>query len=252
MLPAELEIRVEEASLNAWPALQQLLLDGWVLRFGRGFTKRANSIVPLYASAQPALDKIRFCEDLYAKEQLKTIFRLTTVCDNAPLDALLAERGYASMEPTLVLAAPLGARRFSDTPRFQRVAAETWLAAYAHHAAIPATARALHAMLLRGIRTDHLFGAIVTDAAEAATSAAALGLAVLERELVGLFDIVTDPAQRRRGHARALVSSLLDWGARRGAEYAYLQVVESNAAARALYQELGFTMLYRYWYRVSP
>jgi ribosomal protein S18 acetylase RimI-like enzyme len=252
MLPAELEIRVEEASLNAWPALQQLLLDGWVLRFGRGFTKRANSIVPLYASAQPVLDKIRFCEDLYAKEHLKTIFRLTTVCDNAPLDELLAERGYAAIEPTLVLAAPLGGRQWNEARGFQRVAGEAWLAAYAHHAAIPASAQALHAMLLRGIRTDHLFGAIVTELAEAASGAAALGLAVLERELVGLFDIVTDPGQRRRGHARELVNSLLAWGTRCGAEYAYLQVVESNAPARALYQELGFTTLYRYWYRVSP
>jgi ribosomal protein S18 acetylase RimI-like enzyme len=250
MPPAELETRVEEASLNAWPALQQMLLDGWVLRFGRGFTKRANSIVPLYASAQPPLDKIRFCEDLYAKEHLKTIFRLTTVRDNAPLDELLAKRGYASIEPTLVLAAPLAGRHWNEAPRFQRVAGETWLAAYAHHAAIPASAQALHAMLLRGIRTEHLFGAIVTD--DAAPGAAALGLAVLERELVGLFDIVTDPAQRRRGHARGLINSLLGWGAQRGAEYAYLQVVESNAAARALYEELGFTTLYRYWYRVSP
>jgi GNAT superfamily N-acetyltransferase len=238
--------RVEEASLNAWPALQQLLLDGWVLRFARGFTKRANSVVPLYASSQDALAKVRYCENLYARDRLKTIFRLTTVLDNAPLDALLAQRGYRTVDPTLVLALPLAAGSWTTAPHFQPLPSEAWLAAYARHAAIPSSAQTLHALLLRGIRTEHLFGASGSGG-----PADACGLAVVERELVGLFDIVTDPAQRRRGHARALVTSLLAWAQRSGAEYAYLQVVESNVAARALYAELGFTLLYRYWYRVA-
>ena len=239
--------RVEEASLNAWPALQQALFDGWVLQFSRGFTKRANSIVPLYPAQQSAIEKIRYCENLYSREQLKTIFRLTTAVESAALDALLAQRGYERVDPTRVLIHALDETRYAKQPQFREIPRGEWLDAYARTAEVPAAGQQLHAMLLAGIRTEHVFGAIVVN-----DIPVACGLAVLERELVGLFDIVTHPSVRRCGHARTLVESLLSWGRQSGAHHAYLQVVEANGPGRALYAQLGFEGLYEYWYRVAP
>ncbi len=269
--------RVEEASLNAWPAFHQSLFDGWVLRFSHGFTKRANSIVPLYSTQpyptqpqptrraevertlvdqdvideavidQATIEKVRYCENLYARENLKTIFRLTTVIEWAPLDTLLAGRGYQHVDPTRVLGCELATTRVAVAPRFHEISRQAWLDAYAQATDVPAVGQRLHATLLAGIRTPHVFGAIIIDGMPVAC-----GVAVLERELVGLFDVVTHPQARRLGHARALITSLLDWGKRGGASHAYLQVVESNESARALYAQLGFEGLYEYWYRVAP
>lgn len=41
-------ITIAEISLNAWCSLQQNLDDGWILRFADGYTKRVNSVNPIY------------------------------------------------------------------------------------------------------------------------------------------------------------------------------------------------------------
>ncbi len=38
---------IEHAAALAWPGVEQRWLGGWLLRFGRGSTRRANSAVPL-------------------------------------------------------------------------------------------------------------------------------------------------------------------------------------------------------------
>ena len=52
----------EELSMNAWPALQTKLYDGWVMRFAEGYTKRANSINPIYGSSISLTKKLDYCE----------------------------------------------------------------------------------------------------------------------------------------------------------------------------------------------
>ncbi|MCY3622761.1 MAG: GNAT family N-acetyltransferase [Gammaproteobacteria bacterium] len=245
--------RVEEASLNAWPALHQVMLDGWVLRFSRGFTKRANSVTPLYAAAQHPLEKVRYCEELYAREGLSTVFRITTVSEEGVLDGVLADRGYASIDRTEVLHRPLATGEFDPAGTFSVVPAASFLATYASLQEPPGideraarTASELHRVILRAIRGETVFGSIVEGG-----EPVACGMAVVERELVGLFDVVVHPGCRRRGHGRALVENLLDCAVEMGARNAYLQVLNDNAAARNLYEALGFERLYEYRYRIS-
>jgi GNAT superfamily N-acetyltransferase len=79
----------------------------------------------------------------------------------------------------------------------------------------------------------------------------AVGFAVLEREYLGLFDVVVAEPLRGKGIGTVLIEHLLRWGKGAGADTAYLQVVKSNEPALRLYKKLGFAEQYSYWYRVK-
>lgn len=55
----------EELQCNAFPALQNVMYDGWSVRFGGGFTYRVNCANPMYPETLPAREKIEYTESLY-------------------------------------------------------------------------------------------------------------------------------------------------------------------------------------------
>ena len=89
---------IEELSLNALPCLQQTLDDGWVLRFAEGYTKRANSVTPLYPGSQNLSEKIQRCQQIYDGFKLKPIFRLANTPDLESLDWALERQGYIKQD----------------------------------------------------------------------------------------------------------------------------------------------------------
>ena len=99
MQPRELE----ELALTAWPALQQWLYDGWVVRFAEGYTRRANSVNLLYPARLDPAAKIAICEQWYADRNLPTVFRITSHTSSPAVDRLLDARGYRSVDRSLTL-----------------------------------------------------------------------------------------------------------------------------------------------------
>lgn len=241
---------LEELSLNALPALRTLHLDGWILRFGGGYSKRANSVSPLYPPAG-ALDlgkKIGICERLYQAQMLSPIFKLTSASYPDGLDQALATRGYQAIAPTSVqtlslddLPAPAGADLYGAPEP-----SPTWLAAAARIGEIEAEGRVLLGQMLQQIAPPSRFLLLAVE-----DKAVACGYAVVKAGFVGLFQIGTDRRFRRRGYARLLTHHLLQWGRAQGAHTAFLQVTRENEPALRLYESLGFREHYRYWYRIG-
>ena len=240
-----LERRIEEAALNSWPALQQVLFDGWIIRFTQGYTKRANSVTPLYPSLLSAAEKIAYCEHFYQQKQLPTIFRLPSFVPESPeMDQLLAQRGYSSLDHTHVFSRELNVNSITDNPAVQALTLDDWFPIYRQFNNRYSELQNLHRNLLERIAPPFIYAALYQQGMPVAC-----GLGVLEHEALGIFDIVTDPAQRRKGYGTQLVTGMLAWGERRHAQYAYLQVIDTNRVAQHMYTKSGFHPCYHYWYR---
>jgi GNAT superfamily N-acetyltransferase len=237
---------LEERALNAWPALQTALCDGWLLRFAGGHTKRANSANALFPG--PAFTEVlRAADALYRANGLPPVFRLSPLAGPEP-EAMLSAAGFRRADDSLVMTAPIPPDAQPDPGlSLSPVPSDAWSDGFAQLQRIRPERRVIHDRMLASIRHPAAFAVLMEEGRPAA-----YGIGVLERGMVGLFDIVTDPVRRRRGFATRLVTGLLSWGRAQGAESAYLQVLAGNEPALALYRRLGFREAYRYHYRIAP
>jgi N-acetylglutamate synthase len=243
---------LEEYAINAWPAQQTLLYDGWVLRFANGYTRRANSVNPLYPSALPLAEKIAACEALYFGQGLTACYKMNDASQPTGLDNALGAAGYSIDAPTSVQTLDLRARP-PASPADDRCQVEIassptaeWKEEFARMTSAPPQRRAAHEQILAAILPAAGYAAVRQDG-----RLVACGLGVLQNGYLGLFDIITDPACRRQGHAMRLINALFAWAIGQNAHTSYLQVMLNNPPALNLYRELGFREAYQYWYRVK-
>jgi ribosomal protein S18 acetylase RimI-like enzyme len=235
--------RIEELSLNSSAPPGQLVYDGWILRLLRGKAKRARSVNAVYASTLPLDEKIAYCERLYAQAGVPALFRITPFSNPSDLDPVLEAHGYVRFDPTAVEAAVIDPAQLAAGTA-QPMELRRWVDAVSDLRGSPEAHRAAHFARIDGMPLTKLPMAVREDGEVVAT-----GLAIIEADCVGLFDIITHGNAQRRGHARTVVSSLLARAWELGARHAYLQVQEDNVAARRLYRQFGFEERYMYWYR---
>lgn len=244
--------RIEEMSMNAWPALNTYLYDGWVLCATNRYTKRANSIYPLYEGKVEIDRKLAYCQDFYEKLSMPTTFKLHDGEDHHALDIFLEDQGYHVLTPTDVMIKDLTDFQIRGDLDYRVVHgySEEWADLYGDTICGKDTSerstqvRGLQKTMLQAIVQPSFYVFVESDG-----QVVAIGNGVVEDGYLGLYNLVVQPDYRGKGYGRLTMLSLLQEGKKLGANKSYLQVICNNEVAVNLYKSLGFNQLYRYWYR---
>lgn len=234
---------LEDVCERAWPPGERLALDGAVLRFTHGFTRRANS-ARIDAGGSDLAGLIERAEHEYRSRGLRPGFRLTPLTP-AAFEPLLTERGYVVDTEAVVMVAdalPAPPAAPGDEIALAAELDEEWLRVFqAVERKWPPEQDPGARWVLGSGSAPRRFAL-----ARAGGEPAATGYGRLEGEWLYIACVATFPEHRRRGLARAVSEQLLAWGAAGGVRRAILQVETKNLAAQGLYAQLGFVPRYIY------
>jgi ribosomal protein S18 acetylase RimI-like enzyme len=235
---------LEDVCERAWPPRERVELDGAVLRFTHGFTRRANS-ARVDGGGDDLEGLIERAEREYRSRGLRPGFRLTPLSPPA-FERLLRERGYVVDTEAVVMVADelpeSPAEAAGDAIALEPGFDEEWLRVFqAVERHWPAEQDPGARWVLGSGDAPRRFAL-----ARVAGEPAATGYARLEDDWLYIACVGTFPGHRRRGLARAVSERLFAWGAASGAGRAILQVETKNAAAQGLYAKLGFRPRYVY------
>lgn len=250
------------AGARAWQPLESEPLGGWTLRAAAGFTRRANSVLPLGDLGIPLDEALARVTAWYAERGLPAYVQTSTGAAGTQeaLCAALEERGWvrevstevriASLAPIADLTEPgdvSGAPSGAGTPGtgapgagapgagapvlLSRECDEEWLARYGKVSDPDVARRVLSA------------GPSVWFAK---VPGKAIGRLVVDGRWAGFGAVEVAPEHRRQGLATEVMAALARQALAEGASAAWLQVETGNGGARGLYDGMGFVTHHLY------
>lgn len=234
-------------SARAWRPVESERLGEWELRAAEGFTRRANSVLPLGDPGVPLDDALTAVRRWYAARGLPAYVQTATGAEGAQelLCAELERRGWVREVTAELWTGPLApVADLGGEPSgvvLSREADEAWLARYRRKGVGEVALRVL------GSGPSVWFATVPGDDAPAA-----IGRCVVDGRWAGFAAVEVDPAQRRRGLATAVMAALARRALDEGASAAWLQVEDDNAGARALYDRMGFAAHHAYHHHRAP
>lgn len=245
---------IEEILINAFPAAERELYDGWILNFSGGYTYRANCVYPFYASNYSFEAKIKHCENQYRELFMPAVYKMTEAI-SPELDKLLDERGYPVVKYVDVMCRSLKEERQISLPTMDEhyeiiVMSQMdgeWLAGVNHLIGIPyPSMEKIQNKIYQRIHLPMVCVKVCHEGRVVGT-----GLGVMERGYIGLYAIHVHKDYRRQGLAMHICSRIMDRGRKLGADKAHLQVRRGNNGAFLMYEKLGLKKVYTQWYRMK-
>ncbi|MET8946216.1 GNAT family N-acetyltransferase [Streptomyces sp. NPDC004542] len=246
--PAASYAELAHVASRAWRPVESERLGGWELRAARGFTRRANSVLPAGDPGLPLDEALAVVRRWYGERGLPAYVQTATGAEGTQelLCAELERRGWVrevTAELWIGALAPVGDRAEGAGVLLARTADEAWLARYQREGVSEVALRVLHG-------GPSVWFATVPG--EAGGTPLAIGRCVVDGRWAGFAAVEVDPAGRRRGLATGVMAALARKALEEGASAAWLQVETDNEAARALYAGLGFSAHHAYHHYRAP
>jgi ribosomal protein S18 acetylase RimI-like enzyme len=229
----EMLVQVMQAT---WPPLRSWRAGPWIMRDGAGGGKRVSAAT---VDGAWCVDDVPTAESAMRAMAQQPLFLIGE--GDTALDAALAARGYAIIDPVVAYKAPVA--QFAQ-PAFMTtfphwpplsIAESIW--------ADCGTDAARFAVMRRAQGNKTVILSRVADHPSGVAFVACHGTVAM------LHALETLPAYRRQGSARNILHAAGHWAAAQGVATLTLVVTQANVAARHLYEGLGMQIAGRYHYR---
>ena len=244
--PAASYEELAHVASRAWRPVESERLGEWELRAAGGYTRRANSVLPIGDPGIPLDDALTVVRRWYDDRGLPAYIQTATGAEGTQelLCAELERRGWVrevSAELWTGALAPVADRAEGAGVELSRTADEAWLSRYQRKGVSEVALKVL------GSGPSVWFATVPGEG-----SPAAIGRCVVDGRWASFAAVEVDPALRRRGLATTVMAALARRALDEGASAAWLQVEQDNTGARGLYTGMGFAAHHAYHHYREP